>query len=190
MGLNDMNGRIEDAVTGRLLSADPTVPDAGNTQSYNRYTYVNNNPLTFSDRSGFTPCNGRLDDTCSAGLQQAVRQTAQEKVLDNKEFFAWLNSLEVEDWDAGSPIGIEGDGTLDGTPAQRAIASGYAAGAVPLSATIGAIALDYASSTGWSGPSSATESLDEVSTHGSLLDGSRSDVVVTAHGDGRPGQVT
>jgi len=53
MGLNDMNGRIQDAVTGRFLSPDPTIPDPGFTQSYNRYSYVNNNPLTFTDPTGF-----------------------------------------------------------------------------------------------------------------------------------------
>ena len=57
MGMNHMNGRIEDAVTGRMLSADPHVPDRTNAQSYNRYTYVNNNPLTATDPSGFCPSN-------------------------------------------------------------------------------------------------------------------------------------
>lgn len=53
MGLNDMNGRIQDAVTGRFLSPDPFVPDPLNTQSYNRYSYVMNNPLTWIDPSGY-----------------------------------------------------------------------------------------------------------------------------------------
>ena len=53
MGLNDMNGRIQDAVTGRFLSPDPYIPSPGNTQSYNRYSYVMNSPLTLVDPSGF-----------------------------------------------------------------------------------------------------------------------------------------
>jgi len=53
MGLNDLNGRVEDAITGRFLSADPYVPDPENTQSFNRYSYVNNDPLTFVDPTGF-----------------------------------------------------------------------------------------------------------------------------------------
>ncbi len=48
-----MNGRVEDAVTGRMLSADALIPDGANPQSYNRYTYGYNNPLTNTDPSGF-----------------------------------------------------------------------------------------------------------------------------------------
>jgi RHS repeat-associated protein len=52
MGLNHMNARIEDAVTGRFLSPDTQTPDQTNTQNYNRFSYVNNNPLTFTDPTG------------------------------------------------------------------------------------------------------------------------------------------
>jgi RHS repeat-associated protein len=58
MGMNHMNGRVQDAVTGRILSADPSVPDPTNTQDYNRYSYVDNNPLTYNDPSGFDPLDG------------------------------------------------------------------------------------------------------------------------------------
>lgn len=53
MGLNHMNGRIEDAVSGTFLSPDPYVTDPGNTQDYYRYAYVYNNPLSNVDPSGF-----------------------------------------------------------------------------------------------------------------------------------------
>jgi RHS repeat-associated protein len=55
MGFNHMNGRVQDAVTGRFLSADPFNTDPGYTQNYNRYSYVYNNPLTATDPSGFGP---------------------------------------------------------------------------------------------------------------------------------------
>jgi RHS repeat-associated protein len=57
MGLNDMNGRIQDAFTGRFLSPDPFVDEPANTQSWNRYSYVINNPLTYLDPSGFSKYN-------------------------------------------------------------------------------------------------------------------------------------
>lgn len=53
MGLNHLNGRVEDSITGRFISADPLGIDPANTQSYNRYSYVLNNPLTHTDPSGF-----------------------------------------------------------------------------------------------------------------------------------------
>jgi RHS repeat-associated protein len=56
MGLNHMNGRVEDAILGRFLSPDPHIPDPTNAQSYNRYSYVRNNPLTRVDPTGFKDC--------------------------------------------------------------------------------------------------------------------------------------
>jgi hypothetical protein len=53
MGLIHMNGRVQDSKTGRFLSADPFVSEPDFTQSYNRYTYVMNNPMSYTDPSGF-----------------------------------------------------------------------------------------------------------------------------------------
>ncbi|WP_233081100.1 FG-GAP-like repeat-containing protein [Rheinheimera soli] len=48
-----MNGRIYDATLARFMQADPFVQAPTNTQSYNRYSYVLNNPLSYTDPSGF-----------------------------------------------------------------------------------------------------------------------------------------
>jgi RHS repeat-associated protein len=53
MGLNHMNGRVQDAITGTFLSPDPYVNQPGNSQGFNRYAYAHNNPLTFIDPTGF-----------------------------------------------------------------------------------------------------------------------------------------
>jgi RHS repeat-associated protein len=53
MGLNHMNGRVQDAITAKFLSPDPYVTDPDYTQNYNRYSYVYNNPATYVDPSGF-----------------------------------------------------------------------------------------------------------------------------------------
>ena len=53
VGLIHMNGRVYDPTLGRFLSADPIVPELLSTQSFNRYSYVRNNPLSFTDPSGF-----------------------------------------------------------------------------------------------------------------------------------------
>jgi len=53
VGLVHMNGRIYDARLGRFLQADPFIQAAGDTQMYNRYSYVRNNPLNATDPSGY-----------------------------------------------------------------------------------------------------------------------------------------
>lgn len=68
MGLNHMNGRVQDAITGRFLSADPHIPDPANSQSYNRYTYTYNNPLSSVDPTGFDSKNAQCKDGCGAPM--------------------------------------------------------------------------------------------------------------------------
>jgi RHS repeat-associated protein len=48
-----MNGRIYDPLIGRFMSADPFIQAPENLQSYNRYSYVFNNALAFTDPSGY-----------------------------------------------------------------------------------------------------------------------------------------
>jgi len=50
-----MNGRLYDPVMARFVSADFMIPDAADLQYYNRYSYVGNNPLAFTDASGQCP---------------------------------------------------------------------------------------------------------------------------------------
>lgn len=52
-GLINMKGRIYDPQVGRFLSADPIISNPFFGQSYNRYSYVLNNPLAFTDPTGF-----------------------------------------------------------------------------------------------------------------------------------------
>lgn len=42
-----------DPLIARFVSADPHIQDLINTQSLNRYAYVNNNPLAYTDPSGY-----------------------------------------------------------------------------------------------------------------------------------------
>ncbi len=53
IGVIHMNGRIYDPLMGRFLSSDPFIQSPDNLQSYNRYSYVMNNPLYYTDPSGY-----------------------------------------------------------------------------------------------------------------------------------------
>ncbi|BAP29198.1 RHS repeat-associated core domain-containing protein [Chryseobacterium sp. StRB126] len=52
VGIIHMNGRLYDPLLRRFLNADENIQDPTNTQNYNKYGYVMNNPLMFNDPSG------------------------------------------------------------------------------------------------------------------------------------------
>ena len=66
-GLYYYNARYYDPALGRFLSPDPIVSDPGNLQSFNRYSYVLNNPIKYIDPTGHFNVLGFL-----AGLGLAV----------------------------------------------------------------------------------------------------------------------
>lgn len=52
LGIIHMNGRLYDPILRRFLNADENIQEPFNTQNYNKYGYVFNNPLLFNDPSG------------------------------------------------------------------------------------------------------------------------------------------
>jgi RHS repeat-associated protein len=52
LGIIHMNGRLYDPLQRRFLNADENIQDPYNTQCYNKYGYVANNPLLYNDPSG------------------------------------------------------------------------------------------------------------------------------------------
>jgi RHS repeat-associated protein len=55
MGFVDMTGRAYDAVHRRFVTPDPIIPQPFYGQSYNRYAYTFQNPVTLNDRDGHDP---------------------------------------------------------------------------------------------------------------------------------------
>jgi RHS repeat-associated protein len=74
VALVHMNGRVQDPVLGRFLRADPFIAAPLDTQNYNRYSYVSNRPLTFTDPSGF----------CEEGEEEVV--VMDSEVSDGRKF--------------------------------------------------------------------------------------------------------
>jgi len=64
VGLVHMNGRVYDPTAGRFLSVDPVFQFPENTQSLNPYSYVLNNPLSYTDPTGYS---ARSHFACSTG---------------------------------------------------------------------------------------------------------------------------
>ncbi|NVB79983.1 MAG: hypothetical protein HOV81_16425 [Kofleriaceae bacterium] len=51
-GLINMQARMYDPVIGRFIEADTVIPDGAALQSWNRYSYVINSPLNYTDPTG------------------------------------------------------------------------------------------------------------------------------------------
>jgi len=60
------NARWYDPSLGRFAQADAIVP--GGVQGYDRYAYVNNDPVRYTDPSGNRPCNGDFCQEDAGGI--------------------------------------------------------------------------------------------------------------------------
>lgn len=70
-----MGGRIYDPDLGRFIQADPIVQDPRDAQSLNRYSYVYNNPLSYTDPTGYAAdCKSK---ECPATVYQQEQDTAK-----------------------------------------------------------------------------------------------------------------
>ena len=86
VALVHMNGRVYDPLLGRFLSADPHIQDAGNTQSLNRYSYVLNNPLCYTDPNGFFLKGLFKALTRPFGILGFIFRGAVDKFFANSQF--------------------------------------------------------------------------------------------------------
>ena len=57
-GLVDFKARFYSPGVGRFMSPDTIVPDSGNPQAWDRFSYTYNNPLRYADPSGNIPIEG------------------------------------------------------------------------------------------------------------------------------------
>ncbi|WP_250655568.1 RHS repeat-associated core domain-containing protein [Alkalimarinus coralli] len=123
VGLIHMNGRVYDPVIGRFLSADPYVQAPYSSQSYNRYSYVWNNPLSAVDPSGYWGEGLVMSEAAMGGISYGGLQSgtlaAMEQSIIRLETAAVTAGTGVASTLAGVvTLGLYsenlGDGTLNG----------------------------------------------------------------------------
>ena len=71
-GLINMNGRCYDPVMSSFLSVDRYVQNPSNSQNFNRYAYCLNNPLKYTDPSGWQMIGGNMPKPFSWGFGSNV----------------------------------------------------------------------------------------------------------------------
>jgi len=67
LGLYFYNARWYDPALARFIQPDTVVPGAGNPLAWDRYAYVNDNPLRYSDPSGHAAACGVADECGGSG---------------------------------------------------------------------------------------------------------------------------
>jgi RHS repeat-associated protein len=78
LGLYYYNARWYDPGIGRFIQADTIVPAPGNPQSLNRYAYVYNNPLRYTDPTGHNPALWLIQWGSSPVGQSVLHQLGQQ----------------------------------------------------------------------------------------------------------------
>ncbi len=109
VGLIHMNGRVYDPTLGRFLSADPNIQAAANPQNLNRYSYVLNNPLSYTDPSGF------FFKKLFKKLRRAIKKVVRAVKKYIKPILAMAVAvaapyLGINPWTAGFASGFVGSG--------------------------------------------------------------------------------
>lgn len=89
-GLYFYNARYYDPAIGHFTQADTIVPSASDTRSFDRYAYVQNNPIKYSDPTGHYPCafcDGNTDRGSGIGY-------AGEEMVDYSDVGAGASSVQ------------------------------------------------------------------------------------------------
>jgi len=81
LNLVHMKGRVYDPAIARFMSADPIIQSPFRSQSFNRYSYVWNNPLNATDPTGFCLTGSRIGDAeCRKQERLAERSNSVREI--------------------------------------------------------------------------------------------------------------
>ena len=92
------NARFYDATLGRFAQADTIIPGAGNPLALDRYAYVQNNSLRYTDPTGHWRCGDHYDPGCiETNGERAAYLSATGQMASSGESFRVLQvDLEEE----------------------------------------------------------------------------------------------
>ncbi|MFC4634087.1 RHS repeat-associated core domain-containing protein [Dokdonia ponticola] len=129
-GLIQMNGRLYDSSLGRFLNPDNFIQDPYNTQSFNRYSYVWNNPLLLSDPSGEIIFTAALLIGIGVGALAGAYFGGVQANDGNFNPLKW-------NWSSGKTlIGVFGGAVIGGIAGGVGVAVGFAVAPILASAGI------------------------------------------------------
>jgi RHS repeat-associated protein len=80
-----MNGRIYDPAVAVFITADPTITDGNNLQSYNRYGYLYRNPLIGTDPTGFAVRSACVSSVDSKGVENKTCEYLDDGQDENSD---------------------------------------------------------------------------------------------------------
>ena len=86
LGVVYMNARVYMPGIGKFLTPDTLVPDPANSQSYNRYAYVHNNPINSADPSGhvLVPSYGATTQNLTSMMNQGLQDLKLKKLTKDR----------------------------------------------------------------------------------------------------------
>jgi RHS repeat-associated protein len=119
LDLVHMNGRVYDPLLSRFISADPIIQDPESSQSYNRYSYVWNNPTNLTDPTGFEAsgtskdaiksyCSGSAMAFCSSRVEKAILEQQSQMMA------SWFNGASSILEGNGASQSVLGDDIIRG----------------------------------------------------------------------------
>ena len=127
VGLVHLNGRVYDSTIGRVVSADPYVPEWDSTQGFNRYSYVGNNPPRYSDPSGFYRLANQVTNWTTFAADDDLPRLPDIEVVGRRS-----DVVEV----VGTTVGVRVFPQFTRSVARPVLAAALRAGVVPLTTTV------------------------------------------------------
>ncbi|CAH1520231.1 Type IV secretion protein Rhs [Vibrio owensii] len=115
VNLIHMNGRVYDPELARFTSADPVIQDPYAVSSFNRYAYVWNNPLKYTDPTGFeaeSDVKGdddgetSTDSRASDSAENGANDDASDPKDKNETLNSVANATEDDSEDKNSDYGL------------------------------------------------------------------------------------